>query len=92
MSLLIAICVYPMTWNIRIIRSVCGYEAYQFKLGTCDARWPYILVCISLVQVFFLTILAFLLAARQAKFILMYASKNYTPPGNMILINFKRIA
>jgi len=59
-----------------VIRSVCGEETDQFKIGTCSLRWPYIIAIISVFQIFFLTILSFLLAARQAKFILMYASKD----------------
>jgi hypothetical protein len=61
---------------LKIIRSVCGEEASQFKLATCTVRWPYILACLATGQIFLLTILAFLLAARQAKFILIYGSTN----------------
>ena len=63
-----------MGWNVDTIRSVCGNEADQFKIGTCSLKWPYIIACISVFEIFFLTILAFLLAARQAGFILKYSS------------------
>lgn len=66
--------VYPIGWDAPIIKSICGEEADQLKLGTCSARWPYILAAMTAFQLFLLTILAFLLAARQAKFILKYAS------------------
>ena len=68
-----------MSWDVKMIRSVCGAEANKLKIGTCSVRWPLILACLQLVQVAFLTCLSFILAGRQAKYILEYASKNYVP-------------
>ncbi len=67
---------YPIGWSSDAIRSVCGDEADQFRIGTCSLRWPFVIAIIALIQIFFLTALAFLLAARQAKFILLHASAN----------------
>ena len=75
-SLLIGVTIYPIGWNSNVIRSVCGQEADQYHLGSCAIRWPYALAILTLLQIFFLTICSFLLAARQAKYILSYASKN----------------
>lgn len=82
-SLLVGILVYPVGWNIKAIRSVCGEEANQFKIGSCSMRWPYLIAIISQFQIFFLTILSFLLAARQAKFLLMYASQKRFENNNI---------
>ncbi|CAF0733683.1 unnamed protein product [Brachionus calyciflorus] len=74
----IGITIYPIGWDSSIIRTVCGKEANQLKLGTCTLRWPYILACILVFQQLFLTILAFLLAGRQAKYLLEYAAQQRT--------------
>lgn len=69
---------------------MCGQESNQLKLGTCSIRWAYVVACVSIFQLLFLTILAFMLAARQAKFILLYASKNrYESTGNKKVIHIK---
>jgi hypothetical protein len=73
---LIGLCIYPIGWDNSAIRSVCGAESDQFKIGTCSLRWSFYIAIIALLQIFFLTVLAFLLAARQAKFLLMHASEN----------------
>ena len=77
MCLLLGVCIYPIGWDINIIRSVCGNQSDQFRIGTCSIRWPYILACMGVVEIFFLTILGFLLASRQAKYLLKHASENW---------------
>lgn len=84
LSLFIGICVFPIGWDAPQVRNICGQEADQLNLGTCAVRWPYILAAMAAFQLFLLTILAFLLAARQAKFILKYGS-TYDCMGTMPL-------
>ena len=74
--MILGVTVYPMSWDAPVIRLICGEEAGQYRLGTCTIRWPFILACIATVEVFLLTVFAFFLAARQAKYLLMYASKD----------------
>lgn len=73
--LVLALTIYPIGWDTNIIRSVCGSQADQFIIGTCAIRWPYILACIATLLVFLLSIFGFLLASRQAKFILRHGSE-----------------
>lgn len=87
MCLFIGICVFPIGWDAEEVREICGEEADQLHLGTCSVRWPYILAGMATLQLFLLTILAFLLAARQAKFILKYGS-TYDSMGITLHFNF----
>ena len=67
-----AVTIYPVDWNTQFSRTLCGEEASSYKIGTCEIKWPYIVACILAFNILFLSIFAFLLAARQAKFIILY--------------------
>jgi hypothetical protein len=68
----VAITIFPTDWNTPFVRQLCGQETNQFKIGTCEIKWPYIVTCILAFNILFLSIFALLLAARQAKFLLLY--------------------
>lgn len=66
---------FPIGWDVSAIRAVCGKNSGQLKLGTCSMRWAYIVACILSFCQLFLTIFAFLLAGRQAKYLLEHAGE-----------------
>lgn len=70
--LFLTVIVFPAGWNILFVRTLCGSETDQYKIGSCEVKWPYIVACILVFNLLFLSILGFLLAARQAKYLLLY--------------------
>ncbi|CAF0750669.1 unnamed protein product [Rotaria sp. Silwood1] len=65
--LLIALIVYPFGFDNDTIRTICGYNANNFQLDTCQIRWAYILTIIALFNVSILAILGFVLGIKQPK-------------------------
>lgn len=65
--LLIALIVYPAGFDNDTIRQVCGPNANEFYLDTCQVRWAYILAMIAFGNVLILAILGFFLGTRQPK-------------------------
>ncbi|KAK3734138.1 hypothetical protein RRG08_000050 [Elysia crispata] len=57
---------YPAGWDDPIVQVVCGLKADKYDLGLCDVRWGYILAIVLVFDAFILSILAFVLAAKQA--------------------------
>ncbi|GFO44436.1 lipoma hmgic fusion partner-like 3 protein [Plakobranchus ocellatus] len=58
--------VYPAGWDDPTVQVVCGLQADKYDLGVCDVRWGYILAIVLIFDAFILSILAFVLAAKQA--------------------------
>ena len=59
--------IYPAGWDHEDIRAVCSNDADKFSLGDCTIRWAYILAIVGIFDSLLLSILAFVLSARQAK-------------------------
>jgi hypothetical protein len=59
--------VYPAGWNHEDIKVICGNAADKYNPGDCTIRWAYILAIIGIFDALVLSILAFVLSARQAK-------------------------
>lgn len=64
-SLLIALFVYPAGFDHPTIQEVCGSDAHEYNLDTCQIRWAYILAIIACGNAFILSALGFFLGARQ---------------------------
>ena len=60
-SLLIGILIFPAGWDSSLIKEVCGNESDNYGSGQCSIRWAMILALISVLDVFVLSILAFVL-------------------------------
>lgn len=65
--LLIAIIIYPFGFDDNKVRFVCGLEANDYNIGTCQIRWAYILAVIALFNVSVLGLLGLFLALKQPK-------------------------
>jgi len=63
--MLIVILSYPAGWDNANVISVCGPQADDFLLGTCDIRWTYMLAVVSCADSFLLGILALTLGYKQ---------------------------
>lgn len=87
--LFIGISVFPIGWDVSSIRAVCGKSSGQLKLGTCSIRWAYIVACILSFCQFFLTVFAFLLAGRQAKYLLERACEKRAQITSIFFISIK---
>ena len=67
MCLVIAITLFPFSWNRSEIRRTCGSAADRYALGDCGIRWAYILAVIGCLDAFVLAALAFILSSRYVK-------------------------
>jgi len=56
---------FPAGWDSPKVRGVCGAEADDFVLGSCDFRWAALLALIAFVDSIVLGCLALTLASRQ---------------------------
>ena len=63
--LLIALIVYPAGFDDDTVRSVCGPNANDYFIDTCQVRWAYILGIIAFFNILILAVLAFLLGMKQ---------------------------
>ncbi len=59
--------VYPAGWDAPEVIRICGSKANMYSLGNCTIRWAYILCIIGIFDALVLSILAFVLSARQAR-------------------------
>lgn len=64
--MLISCIVYPAGWDDPDVQIVCGLQADKYDPGVCDIRWGFILAIVLVFDAFILSILAFVLAAKQA--------------------------
>ena len=62
---LIALIIYPSGFDNDTIRSVCGPNANDFYIDTCQVRWAYIIAIIGFFNILILAVLAFSLAITQ---------------------------
>ena len=65
--LLMGILIFPIGWDSPQIKDVCGNQATMYNPGDCSVRWSFILAIISVIDVFVLCILAFVLGSRYVK-------------------------
>ena len=63
--LLIALIIYPSGFDDNTIRLVCGQNANDYNIDTCQVRWGYILAIIAFFNVLILAILGYLLGIKQ---------------------------
>jgi LHFPL tetraspan subfamily member protein len=73
-----ALVIYPAGWNTDEVRLICGSDAGQYRRGSCNFRWAFVVACLAEFLIFLLTLFAFLLAGRQAKYLLIHASEKRT--------------
>lgn len=59
--------IFPLSWDVAEVRLICGHEAGRYAKGSCEFRWAFILAIIGAVDLFFLAVLAFVLALRQVR-------------------------
>ena len=59
--------IYPNGWDSAAVRRVCGLGAGSYDIGVCGLRWAYILAIVLIFDAAILAILAFVLAAKQAR-------------------------
>ena len=63
----VACIIYPNAWDDDDVRRICGQEAKAYQIADCQIRWAYILGIVLIFDALILAILAFVLAARQAR-------------------------
>ena len=63
----VACIIYPNAWDDDAVRRICGQEAGAYEIADCQVRWAYILGIVLIFDALILSILAFVLAARQAR-------------------------
>lgn len=59
--------IYPNAYDDDDVRRICGQDATAYNMDKCRIRWAYILAIVLIFDALILAILAFVLAARQAK-------------------------
>jgi len=59
--------IYPISFDDDNVRRICGDEADAYNMAKCQIRWAYILGIVLIFDALILGILAFVLAARQAR-------------------------
>ena len=67
LCMLIGCLLFPVGWDSRVIKEVCGMEADVYDPGQCGIRWAYILAMIGVVDCAVLSVLAFVLGTRYVK-------------------------
>jgi len=58
--------IFPHGWDNIMVNRICGDGVGRYNLGQCSMRWAYILAIIGVFDILILTVLAFVLAFRQA--------------------------
>ena len=58
--------IFPSGWDNFEVQRICGTKANKFQIGECGVRWAFILAIIGVFDALVLSILAFVLASRQA--------------------------
>lgn len=66
-SIAVGCIIYPNGWDEDDVRRICGQEAKAYQMADCQIRWAYILGIVLIFDALILSILAFVLAARQAR-------------------------
>ncbi|XP_045165539.1 LHFPL tetraspan subfamily member 3 protein-like isoform X2 [Mercenaria mercenaria] len=63
----VACIIYPNAFDDNDVRRICGQDATAYNMDKCRIRWAYILAIVLIFDALILAVLAFVLAARQAK-------------------------
>ena len=66
-SIFLGCVIYPNGWDSDAVRKICGLTAGSYNPGVCELRWAYILAIVLIFDAAILAILAFVLAAKQAR-------------------------
>ncbi|XP_052780613.1 LHFPL tetraspan subfamily member 3 protein-like isoform X2 [Mya arenaria] len=59
--------IYPNSFDDENVRRICGQSAKPYMMDKCQIRWAYILAIVLIFDALILAILAFVIAARQAR-------------------------
>ncbi|ELU17108.1 hypothetical protein CAPTEDRAFT_20715 [Capitella teleta] len=59
--------IFPAGWGHKNVQRLCGSDTDGYNIGHCNIRWAYILAIIGIFDALILSLLAFILANRQAK-------------------------
>lgn len=59
--------IFPNGWDSPTVQKVCGQSADSYTLGSCGLRWAFILAIVLVFDAAILAVLAFVLAAKQAR-------------------------
>ncbi|XP_050414782.1 LHFPL tetraspan subfamily member 3 protein isoform X1 [Patella vulgata] len=59
--------IFPNGWDHKTFNKICLNDNKSYDMGSCGIRWAYILAIILIFDATILAILAFVLAAKQAK-------------------------
>lgn len=63
----LACIIFPNAYDDDDVRRICGQDAKAYTFDKCQIRWAYILAIVLIFDALILAVLAFVLAARQAK-------------------------
>ncbi|KAK6177146.1 hypothetical protein SNE40_015307 [Patella caerulea] len=63
----LACVIFPNGWSHSEVRTICGSDANEYRLGECQVRWGYILAILGIFDALVLGVLAFFLATKRAK-------------------------
>jgi len=58
--------IFPRGWDHIMVKRICGDDAHRYWMGQCHMRWAYILAIIGIFDILIISVLAFVLALRQA--------------------------
>lgn len=67
--MMVACIIYPAAFDDENVRRICGQESKAYVMDKCEIRWAYILAIVLIFDALILAVLAFVLAARQAKMV-----------------------
>jgi hypothetical protein len=73
--------IYPSSWNSSRVVDICE-TSHKYHSGKCRMSWAYILAIISIFDIFFLSILAFVLARCQATSLKVPSAISFTNDKN----------
>lgn len=75
---------FPAGWDNDNVRSICGSESDDYRLGDCGIRWAFILAGVAILDAWILGCLAFTLSNRNAKPIYRSPAESpYMNPGSI---------
>lgn len=63
----VACIIYPRGFDDDFVRRICGQDATGYNMDKCQMRWAFILAIVLIFDALILSILAFVLAVRQAR-------------------------
>jgi len=72
--------IFPSGWDSPAVRRVCGISADKYDLGQCGIRWAFILAIVLVLDAIVLAVLAFVLAAKQARLLPEVYKAEKVPP------------